>query len=83
MGAGRDARVRHEVYYKAGGAAGGLDLEEKRENGVSLPASLAGAAVGSQVLPVGVGVCDKIMSRRGRFGVGELRDPSEMRTGRK
>lgn len=83
MEAGRDIRIRHEVYYKAGGAEGGLDLEEWRENGISLPASLAGAAVGSQVLPAGVGVCDKIMSRRGKFGVGDLRDPLEMGTGRK
>lgn len=82
-GAGRDIRIWPEVYYKAGGAEGGLDLEERRENRVSLPASLAGTAVGSQVLPAGVGVCDKIMSRSGKFGVGDLHDPLEMGTWRK
>lgn len=33
MEARRDIRIQHEVYYKAGGEEGGLDLEEWRENG--------------------------------------------------
>lgn len=48
---------------------------------VSLPASLDGAAVGSQVLYAGFGSYDKIMSRREKFGVGDLHDPLEIGTG--
>lgn len=86
MGAGRAIRIRHEVYYKAGGEEGGLNLEEwggEWRCAVSLTASLAGAAVGSQVLCAGVGGYDKIMSRRGKFGVGDLCDSLEIGTGGK
>lgn len=82
MGAGRKVGIWHEVCYKAGGEEfGGMGGEWRCA--VSLPASLAGAAVGSQVLCAGVGGYDKIMSKRGKFGGGDLRGPLEIGTGGK